>query len=97
MTWTYYQVNKALTLNATKKQWIDLGINTDVCMTRPDTCGAAGGAISLWLNVNDCPSGGIVSSHQDGTTSVLIDCGSYYIRYDTHTFTNIPTQVRKVL
>ena len=97
MTWTYYQVNKALTLDATKQQWIDLGINTDVCMTRPDTCGAAGGAISLWLNVNDCPFGGIVSSDFHPSTTSAIYCLNDHIWYDTHTFTNIPTQVRKVL
>ena len=96
MTWTCYQVNKALILDATKKQWVDLGIHTDVCMTLPDNCGAAGGAISLWLNVNDCPSGGIVSSHRGATTSVIYCTGSNF-GYETHTFTNIPAQVRKVL
>ena len=48
-----YQVNNALTLDQTRKQWVDLGIHTEACMTRPETCGAEGGAISVWVNVID--------------------------------------------
>ena len=56
-------MNCAWTLDREGKQWIDLGIDTDVCMTDPRTCGAAGGAISLWVKVIDCAtSSGIVSS-----------------------------------
>ena len=36
--------------------WIDLGIHIEACMTDPETCGEAGGAISLWLRVIDCPT-----------------------------------------
>ena len=32
-----------------RNQWVDLGIHTEACMTRPETCGAAGGAISMWV------------------------------------------------
>ena len=41
-------------------------------MTRPETCGAAGGAISLWVKVIDCPRGvcGIISSYSDSSTGV---------------------------
>ena len=35
-------------------------------MTRPDTCGAAGGAISLWMKLIDCPpGGGIITTIDD--------------------------------
>ena len=36
-------------------------------MTRPGTCGAAGGAISLWVNAISCASGlsGIISTVSD--------------------------------
>ena len=54
-------------------------------MTCPETLGAAGGAISPWLKVIDCLSdGGIVSSHQSGTTSSVIHCNDGQIWYDTH-------------
>ena len=70
-------------------------------MARPDTCGAEGGAISLWVNVIDCRNiffydGGIVSSIQDGvTTGSLIFCYYEEVGYDTHVFTSIPHKLEK--
>ena len=46
-------MKKALALDRTKKQWVDLGIQTENCMTQPETCGEAGGAISVWMKLND--------------------------------------------
>ena len=37
---------------ANHDKWIDLGIQVGACMTQPDNCGAAGGAISLWIKVH---------------------------------------------
>ena len=83
MGFACYQVNKALILDRTKSEWIDLGIHTEACMTRPETCGAAGGAISLWAKMIDCPSSaGIVSSYNSGT-GLFIFCNDGDIRYDT--------------
>ena len=58
------------------------------------TCGAAGGAISLWVNVIDCPSDtGIVSSLQSGKAiGSTIYCYNGYIVYETYV-----SQVRKLL
>ena len=60
----------------TKSQWVDLGIHTEACMTQPDTCSAAGGAISLWLKVNECPDGaGIFTTTQyEKSTGSFIVC-----------------------
>ena len=66
-----YQMNNAWTVDRTKNQWVDLGIHTEACMTRPETCGAAGGAISVWINLISCSHGGIISSYSDGTGSVI--------------------------
>ena len=42
-------------MDHTKKQWVDLGIHTEACMTRPETCGAVAGAISLLVKLTgDC-------------------------------------------
>ena len=61
----FQQVNLALAVDQTKKQWVDLGIHTEVCMTRM-TCGAAGGAISLWMNVIACENyDGLLTSGAD--------------------------------
>ena len=54
----YFQFNYAVSTNSSQRQWVDLGIHTEACMTRPETCGAAGGAISVWLKINDCGDGG---------------------------------------
>ena len=44
-------------------------------MTRAETCGVAGGAISLWVNVIDCSgTGGLVSSMGNGATGTMILC-----------------------
>ena len=75
-------MNSALTLDNTKNQWVDLGIHTEACMTQPETCGAAGGAISLWVNVMDCPTpvGGIISSNkQSKSTGLRIYSSDNYI------------------
>ena len=74
-----------MALDRTKSQWVDLGIHTDVCMTRPETCGAAGGAISLWVNVIECSDWeGIISSYNrdvasKSVTSAHIYCGEKLI------------------
>ena len=56
-------------------------------MTRAETCGAAGGAISLWVNVIGCiGDGGLVSSGTWGRSGSLIDCQNGLIRYDSFIF-----------
>ena len=60
------QINKAITLDHTKGQWVDLGILEEPCITRPETCGAAGAAVSVWLRwtVEQLSNiAGIISSH----------------------------------
>ena len=92
-----FEVNSAVSLDRTKSQWIDLGIHTEACMTRPETCGAAGGAISLWVNVTDCPDlAGIVSSLGPGTGSVIFGYEED-IRYKTHIFTGRNEVLAKVI
>ena len=76
-------------LDQTRSQWVDLGIHTEACMTRPETCGAAGGAISLWVNVIECPGNcGIVSSFA-GDTSSLVFCKYDEVRYCYSTHINL--------
>ena len=82
----FNQVNGALNLDHTLEQWVDLGIHTEACMTRPQTCDAAGGAISVWVNGITCLSfGGIISSQAYGSSGTNIYCSSFEIRYDLDT------------
>ena len=77
-------MNSALTLDHTSDQWIDLGIHTEASMTRPETCGAAGGTISVWVNVDDSPSAevGIISSFQSSGSGSVIYYSATNFRYD---------------
>ena len=50
-----------MSLNGSKVQWIDLGVHFEVCMVDPETCGAAGGAVSMWLKLSRA-YGGIMST-----------------------------------
>ena len=43
-------------------------------MTRPETCGAAGGAVSFWVKVIECSFGGIISSQAYRLTGFQINC-----------------------
>ena len=75
------KVNSALTLDHTKQQWVYLDFHTETCMTRPETCGAAGGAISVWINLIDCTHGGIISTLVQGSSGSVIDCSDGSFRY----------------
>ena len=78
-----HQVNSALNLDRAKYQWVDLGIHPEACMTRPETCGGAGGAISFWLKTIDCPTdAGVISSYQFNRASRIF-CYYNNIRYNT--------------
>ena len=70
-------MNSALNLDHTKSQWVDLGVHTEACMTRMVCC-AAGGAISLWVKMIDCPyNAGIVSSLAAFRTGLIFSCSTH--------------------
>ena len=84
--WSFHQVRGAWDFNRTRHHWVDLGVHTEAYMTRPETCGAAGGAINLWVNIIDCPSGsGIISSNakDSWTASSFVYCYANNVVYDT--------------
>ena len=58
------QINGAISLNHTRRQWVYLGILTTACIARPETCDAAGGAVAFWMRIdyNDDQYRGIISS-----------------------------------
>ena len=82
-----YQVNSAWNLDRSKSQWVDLGIHTEACMTHPEACGAAGGAISLWLKIVESERWSrIVSSDASNRqTALVVYCGvndTVYVKID---------------
>ena len=84
-------MNCAWTVDGTMRQWIDLGIHTEVRMTRPETCGAAGGAISVLINVIDYfrLRAGIISSLTYRSSGLGINCFYNSIWYVLNTYTDI--------
>ena len=60
----FIQVNNAISTDNAQKQWVSLGNLSVACLTIPETCGSAGGALSAWIKIGntDYPSGGIISS-----------------------------------
>ena len=66
---TIFQIYSAVNLDRNHQQWINLGNHPEVCLTNPETCGPAGGALSMWLSV-DCTEefeSGIIASQGDYT------------------------------
>ena len=53
---------------------MDLGVAETVCMALPDTCGAAGGAVALWMRITepDLHFGGIMSSLSSGNFTAYL-------------------------
>ena len=59
----YFQFSSAVGTDRFHNQWIDLGYHSDVCLTHRYGCGEAGGALSMWLRLIDCPArGGIITT-----------------------------------
>ena len=48
---------------------MDLGILTEACITRPETCGAAGGALGFWMRrIYGNTQREVISSHAETGT-----------------------------
>ena len=70
-------MNDAVGLDRTMSQWVSLGVIQEACITRPETCSAAGGAVTLWTRVQLCDASfsGIISSLiKSSSTSFAILC-----------------------
>ena len=50
-----FKVNKAVKTKRSEKQWMELGnISTLACFVIPNSCGSAGGALSVWMKIEEC-------------------------------------------
>ena len=60
-------------MNRTNKQWVDLGDLSVACITRPETCGPEGAAISVWLRLDALSANsGIISSKGSSTSGFTV-------------------------
>ena len=72
---TKFQVNDGVSTNLAREDWINLGIHLEVCLTHPESCGAAGGAISLWFRLNGYSiAGAIVTTTYNTSAGYHIVC-----------------------
>ena len=54
---SFFQINTVVRTDHTMQQWLDLGNQSQACITVPETCGTQGGTISVWIKPLDCQSG----------------------------------------
>ena len=74
-----FQVGKAVRTDRAYYQYVSLGnLSEHACLVAPDACGAAGGAISIWLRIIDCPTySGIITSTPHGyAAGFLLFCSN---------------------
>ena len=69
-----HQVGNAVKTNESLRQYVDLGDLSSACVTKPETCGPEGGAISLWFKLDACVGGGIITS-RSSSTGFHLACG----------------------
>ena len=66
---------------------MDLGVLTKACISRPETCGAAGAAIAFWMRIphSDELWGGIISSQRSPNSftyfRIIYNYDSNFFRY----------------
>ena len=68
------QIKGAISLYHARKQWVDLEILKEACITNPETCGAAAGSVAFWMRrkLADHISRGIISSQGPNGTGFRI-------------------------
>ena len=66
----------------TRKQWVDLGVQTQACLVLPETCGPDGAAVALWVYLRNCAYyRGIISSFHLTTGFMIFCISNHAIRY----------------
>ena len=68
----FYKMNYAVRINHLRQQWINLGNHPEACMTRPETCGHTGGAVSLWVRRIFCEWGPILTAASAQSSGVYL-------------------------
>ena len=73
-----FQFYKAVRTDRSQKAWVNLGnLSTVACIVVPESCGLAGGALSVWIKIEDCPNyAGIISPQHHADESLLLSCFS---------------------
>ena len=81
---TLFQTNTVVRTDHTLQQYLELGNQSQACITIPESCGTQGGTISVWVKPLGCPDGGgIISSQDTSQSAVIIACSPTELRYMT--------------
>ena len=64
-------------MNHARRQWVDLGILEEACISRPETCASA--AVAFWMRINpaDGTYHGIISSEIRSGPAAFFSIYSY--------------------
>ena len=68
------------------QQWMELGNQSQACITIPESCGAQGGTISVWVKIVECPTGdggsaAIITSFLPVQTGFTLQCIETQMEY----------------
>ena len=75
------QKNKAVKTALASSQYLELGDLSVTCITVPESCGAQGATISVWIKVMDCQDyAGIVTTFNVAKTNFNIGCSPTVLR-----------------
>ena len=76
LTYVMFKFDNAVRTDHSQYQSVDLGdLSVHACLTIPGSCGPAGGALSVWIRIEDCSGeGGIISSYQYLHEGLLVRC-----------------------
>ena len=78
-------MNTVVRTDHTVQQYLELGNQSQACITIPETCGSQGGTISVWIKPLGCQDGGgIISSQPQSQSAVVIACRQTELRYMTN-------------
>ena len=74
-------MNTVLRTDHTKQQYLELGNQSQACITIPESCGTQGGTISVWAKHLGCQNGGgIISSQDPSQSAFVIGCSPTELR-----------------
>ena len=69
------QFGQAIHLEIVTSDWVDLGNLSTACITRPETCGPEGAAVSLWFKLTYCNTEScLITSRRSLSTGFGICC-----------------------
>ena len=76
-----FKFDNAVRTDRSQYQSVNLGdLSSHACLIIPESCGSVGGALSVWIKIEDCSGdGGIISSNRNDYEGLQISCWKDYL------------------